>query len=188
MQGWPRRHRISVEHFYRMADAGLFDGDERVELIDGEIIDMPPMGSPHAAVVQQLTRLLCAALPMEIILRPQLPLRLGEFSEPLPDIAVVRSRSDQYGASHPTAADVLLLVEVSDSTLRYDREVKSALYARHGVPELWIVDVQARALHSYRSPVDGAYTSETTLPLGRMPVAATGVEIDLAMLAIAQPA
>src|SRR5205814_8946947 len=87
MQGWPQRHRISVEHFYRMADAGLFGADERVELVDGEVIDMPPMASPHATVVQQLTRLLCAALPMEVIVRPQLPVRLGEYSEPLPDIA-----------------------------------------------------------------------------------------------------
>jgi Uma2 family endonuclease len=187
MQGWPQRHRISVEHFYRMADAGLFDADERMELVDGEIIDVPPMGSRHATVVQQLTRLLGATLPMEVIVRPQLPLRLGEYSEPLPDIAVARPRSDHYGTSHPTAADVLLLVEVSDSTLRYDREVKSALYARHGVPELWIVDVQARKLLSYRSPVEGRYTSEATLPLGRMPVAATGAEIDLATLVIAQP-
>jgi Uma2 family endonuclease len=188
MQGWPQRHRISVEHFYRMADAGLFGADERVELVDGEIIDMPPMGSPHATVVQQLTRLMWVALPVEIIVRPQLPVRLGEYSEPLPDIAIVRPRSDQYGTSHPTAADVLLLVEISDSSLRYDREVKSALYARHGVPELWIVDVQTRALHSYRLPVDGKYTSETTLPFGRMPVATTCAEIDLATLAISQPA
>jgi Uma2 family endonuclease len=187
MQGWPQRHRISVEHFYRMADAGLFGADERVELVDGEIIDVPPMGARHATVVQQLTRLLCAALPIEIVVRPQLPLRLGAYSEPLPDITIVRPRSDQYATHHPTAADVLLVVEVSDSTLRYDREIKAALYARHGVPELWIVDVQARELHSYRSPVDGGYTSQATLPLGRMPVAATGAEIDLATLVIAQP-
>jgi Uma2 family endonuclease len=185
MQGWPQRHRISVEHFYRMADAGLFDADERVELVDGEIIDVPPMGSRHATVVQQLSRLLWAALPTEVIIRPQLPLRLGDYSEPVPDIAIVRPRSDQYGTNHPTAADVLLVVEVSDSTLRYDREIKSALYARHGVPELWIVDVQARELSGYRSPADGSYTSETTLPFGRMPVAATGAEIDLATLVIA---
>jgi Uma2 family endonuclease len=187
MQGWPQRHRISVEHFYRMADAGLFDADERVELVDGEIIDVPPMGSRHATVAEQLTRLLGAALPMEIIVRSQLPVSLGEYSELLPDIAIARPRSDRYGTHHPTAADVLLLVEVSDSTLRYDREIKSALYARHGVPELWIVDVQAKELLSYRSPVAGRYMSETRLPLGRMLVAATGIEIDLAALLIAQP-
>jgi Uma2 family endonuclease len=170
-----------------MADAGLFDADERVELVDGEIIDVPPMGSRHATVAEQITRLLGTALPMEVIVRSQLPVRLGDYSELLPDIAVVRPRSDRYGSSHPAAADVLLLVEISDSTLRYDRDVKSALYGRHGVPELWIVDVQARALHVYRSPADGKYTSETTLPLGRMPIAGTGVEIDLATLVVPKP-
>ena len=187
MQGWPQRHRISVEHFYRMADAGLFDADERVELVDGEIIDMPPMGSRHATIVEQLTRLLCTALPAQIIVRSQLPLLLGEYSEPLPDVAVVRPSSDHYGTNHPTAEDALLVVEISDSTLRYDRDVKTLLYARHGVPEVWIFDAAAKQLHRYRSPADGAYGDQVTLPLSRLPVGTTGVDIDLATLAIAQP-
>jgi Uma2 family endonuclease len=87
-----------VEHFYRMADAGLFDADERVELVDGEIIDVPPMGARHASVVQQLTRLLSVALPVEVIVRPQPPLRLGEYSELLPDLAVVRRPGDRERA------------------------------------------------------------------------------------------
>lgn len=185
MQGWPQRHRISVGHFYRMADAGLFDADERVELVDGEIIDMPPHGSRHASAIEQLTRMLMEAFGTRAIVRPQLPLRLGEYSEPQPDIAVARPRADHYAASHPTAGDALLVIEISDSTVRYDREIKAGLYARHSVPELWVIDVNARVVHRYREPVNGTYADESVSPLARIPVATTGVEIDLATLAIA---
>jgi Uma2 family endonuclease len=115
-----------------------------------------------------------------------LPLRLGEFSEPLPDIAVVRARSDHYLAGHPSADEVWLVIEVSDSTLAYDREVKAALYANHGVTELWVIDLAQLQLLRYRKPADGRYTSAETLPMSRVPVAGTGIEIDLGTLAIAQ--
>src|SRR5512134_774981 len=105
MHEWPRRHRITVEHFYRMGEAGLFGANERVELINGEIIDVPPMGSRHAGSLEQLASALAAAVATRAIVRQQLPLRLGEDSEPQPDIVVATARADHYKASHPTAAD-----------------------------------------------------------------------------------
>jgi Uma2 family endonuclease len=117
MQEWPRRHRITVEQFYRMGDVGLFAPDERMELIEGEIIDMAPIGASHAYWVERLGTTLIAVLGSRAIVRAQLPVRLGETSEPQPDIAVVAPRADHYRAAHPTAADALLLVEISHSTL-----------------------------------------------------------------------
>jgi Uma2 family endonuclease len=156
MHEWPRRHRISVQHYYRMAEVGLFAPDERVELIDGEIVDMPPMGTRHAAKLLQLSDILAAAIGDRGMVRAQLPLRLGEDSEPQPDILVVVPRADYYEHQHPTAADTLLAIELSDSTLRFDRDIKAPLYAQHGVPEVWVLDLRANRLIRFRrSAADG---------------------------------
>ena len=182
MQEWPRRHRITVEHFYRMADAGLFEADERVELINGEIIDMPPMGSRHASALEQLTTALVIAAGVRAIVRAQLPLRLGDDSEPQPDIAVVAPRADRYRSSHPMAGDALLVIEISDATLRYDRDVKVPMYARYSVPAVWIVDLKANQLHAYAAPRDGTYTHEASV-LGRRALAVlSDVSVDLSNL------
>lgn len=185
MQEWPQRHRITVEHYYRMAEAGLFAEDARVELIDGEIIDMPPMGSRHAGRSSRLADLLSAAVAGRALVRHDKPIRLGSHSEPQPDIAVVKARDDYYESGHPTAADVLLLVEVSDATLRYDRDVKAALYARHGIPELWIVDLPGGQIHFYRSPTDSKYMSvSSAAEPGLIPIASLpGAGVDLTRLA-----
>jgi Uma2 family endonuclease len=183
MQEWPRRHRITVDHYYRMAEVGLFQPDERVELINGEIIDMLPMGSGHASKLQRLAAALTVALDGRAILRPQLPLRLSEDSEPMPDIAVVALRPDLYETGHPGAADALLVIELSESTLRYDRDVKVPMYALSGVPEVWIVDLKANQLRVYRHPRDGVYAATEVRGLARMSLAALpGVEIDLSTL------
>ena len=184
MQEWPRRHRITVEHYYRMAEAGLFAEDARVELIDGEIIDMPPMGSRHAGRLERLAGLLSAAVAGRALVRQQLPVRLSSDSEPEPDIAIVQVRDDHYESSHPTAAEVLLLVEVSDATVRYDREVKAALYARHGIPELWIVDLPGGRIHFYRAPANGKYTLvSSSVEPGLTPIPSLpGAAVDLAPL------
>jgi Uma2 family endonuclease len=186
MHEWPRRHRITVEHFYRMGEAGLFDDNARVELVDGEIIDVPPMGSRHAGTLHLVASALSGELAARALVRQRLPLRLSDDSEPLPDIAVVVPRADHYRSSHPTAADTWLVVEVGDSTLRYDREVKASVYARSNVPEFWIVDVQTNRLHIYRSPLNGEYAVAETFEFGRhsMSVVA-GIEIDLTPLALA---
>jgi Uma2 family endonuclease len=176
----PRRHRITVDHFYRMEEAGLFGADERVELVNGEIIDVPAMGSRHASALARILRTLAAAVSARAHLRPQLPLRLNQDSEPLPDLAIVRSRADDYADSHPTTADVLPVVEISDSMLRYDRAVKTVLYARCGVPEVWVVDLRANRVHVYRSPKASEYTDVRTVELGRLPIGALpDVVVDL---------
>jgi Uma2 family endonuclease len=186
MHELPRRHRITVENLYRMAEAGVFAADERVELVDGEIIDVPPMGHRHAGIVEYLMRLLMDSITSRAIMRPLLPVRLGEDSEPVPDIAVVKLRDDRYMGAHPRASDVVLIIEVSSTTLRFDRNVKVPMYARHGVAEVWVLDVNNEQLHYYRSPEHGRYTATGSVPLtGPLPIAALGIEVDLTPLAAA---
>lgn len=183
MHEWPRRHRITVEHFYRMDEAGLFHPDERVELVNGEIIDVPPMGSRHAGILYRAASALSNAVGARGMVRQQLPLRLNEDSEPLPDIALVAPRADSYTSAHPIAADTYLVVEISESTLRYDREVKTSLYARSKVPEVWVIDLQANVMHVYRSPLAGKYLIAETVPFGKFKIAALdGIAVDLSPL------
>jgi Uma2 family endonuclease len=179
-----RRHRLTVAEYYRMAEAGVLAPDARVELIDGEIVDMAPMNSRHASVVARLNALCSAAAGGRAQIRCQLPLRLGDRSEPEPDLMLVALRDDFYAAAHPTAADVLLLIEVSDSTVRYDREIKLPLYARHGIREVWIVDLDNRLLRICRQPVGEAYTdmAETAAPGLLSPLLLPGVVIDVSRL------
>jgi Uma2 family endonuclease len=148
-------HRWTVADVERMLGSGLLIETDRVELIEGELIDMAPIGSRHANLVDVIAQLLVRRLPAGCRVRVQNPIRLGELSEPQPDIAVVRDRS--YAAAHPEAADVLLLIEVADTTLEIDRDLKLPLYARHGIPESWLVDVEARELSIHREPAEGDY-------------------------------
>ncbi|MBX5460153.1 MAG: Uma2 family endonuclease [Steroidobacteraceae bacterium] len=181
-----RRHRITVDEYYRMAAVGLLAPDARVELIKGVIVDMPPMGARHAAVVTRLHKLLERAAGDLALVRCQLPLRLDAFSEPQPDIALLRPREDFYEQRHPTAADALLVVEVSETRLRYDTRAKAALYARHGVPELWIIDSGRRQLHILRNPAEGAYSSHIIPAEGLSSLTLTAlpsVSVDLSWLA-----
>ncbi|HTQ37266.1 MAG TPA: Uma2 family endonuclease [Steroidobacteraceae bacterium] len=184
MESLPRRHRITVDEYYRMAEVGLLAPDARVELIDGEIIDMAPIGVDHSSVVGHLEDLFHEAVGRHGLVRAQSVVRLDRRSEPQPDIAVLVRRADYYRRAHPTPADVLLLIEVSDSTLRYDRDVKVPLYARHGIPEVWIVDLRNGQLHLHRSAEGGQYRdcSGTDHP-GLTPIAALpGVAVDLSGL------
>jgi len=184
MHELPQRHRITVEHFYRMAEVGVFAEDDRVELIDGEIIDVPPMGHPHAGVLDYLAKLLIRTVEPRAIVRQQLPLRLGNYSEPLPDIVVARPRDDLYIDGHPTSADALLVIEISSTTLRFDRNVKVPMYARHAIPEVWVLDVSGQEIHRYSSLEDGHYASTTTTPLAsRITLDVLQSELDLAPLA-----
>ena len=155
----PRRHRLSVADYYHMAEAGILGPDVRVELIDGEIIDMPPPGSLHAGTVDLLLERFRSAVGNVAIVRVQNPIDLGAFSEPQPDITLVRPRADYYRTAHPTRHDVLLVVEVADSSLAFDRDTKVGLYARHGIHEVWLVDVRARQLTRYRNPAQDTYAS-----------------------------
>jgi Uma2 family endonuclease len=147
----PRRHSITVTEYFRMGEAQVFAHDARLELMEGEIVEMAPIGSAHAAVVDTLAALLRELAPRAMV-RVQNPLVLGERSAPQPDVALLRPRADRYYNSHPTAVDALLVVEVADTTLKYDLEVKRPLYARAGVAELWIVDINRRELQVFREP------------------------------------
>jgi Uma2 family endonuclease len=152
-----RKYRLTVSDYCRMGEAGILHEDSRVELIEGEIIDMPPIGSIHAGTVSYLTRQFGLAVGESAIVSPQNPVILGEHSEPQPDIALLRPCDDFYTKSHPHPEDVLLIAEVSDSTLRYDHGIKIPLYARHGIPEVWLVDVEHEKLSLFRKPAEGHY-------------------------------
>jgi Uma2 family endonuclease len=162
----PRRHRLTVADYYRMGEVGILARDARVELIDGEIIDMAPIGSPHVSAVLQLDRLFQEALAGRALVLVQSPIVLGDYSAPQPDLAVLRPRADYYRSSLAGPADVLLVVEVAQSSLRFDRDDKVPLYARHGIPEVWLVDLEAECLVRYRHPQLGAYASVDEPDLG----------------------
>ncbi len=181
MESWPRRHRITVDEYYRMAEVGLLAPDARVELIEGEIIDMAPIGTGHASVVNRLNRLLVLAVGERGIVQIQGPARLDRYSEPEPDVAVFAPRDDFYRHVRPSLAETLLVVEVGDSTLRYDRDVKVPLYARHGIPEVWLVDLQHGELRSYRLPEGGRYLDQgvTSEPGITVVSALPGIAVDL---------
>lgn len=165
-----------------MAETGILRPNDRVELIDGEILTMAPQKSPHATAVRLAEDALRAAFGKGFEVRPQLPLALGEMSEPEPDLAVVPGAPRDYREGHPSTA--LLVVEVAESSLSFDYGVKKALYARAGIPEYWIVDLVARAVEVYRSPHGADYRDHRTLG-GRdsiAPLAGAGARIAVADL------
>jgi len=152
-----RSHRFTVTDYHRMAEVGILGEDSRVELIRGQIVDMAPIGAPHLGMVNRLTRLLPALLEGRGVLSVQNPVRLDDGSEPEPDVAVLKPRADDYETATPSPADVLLVIEVSDSTLRDDRDVKVPLYAESGISECWLVDLGDRSVEVYRQPLGGRY-------------------------------
>lgn len=149
-----------------MAGAGLFAEDDRVELIEGEVVEMAPIGSRHAACVNRLNEHFVERLRGQATVAPQNPVSLGELSEPQPDVAVLARRDDWYAGAHPGPADVLLLVEVADTTAAWDRQHKVPLYAAAGIPELWLVDLPAGVVEAYRAPEAGAYRDITRYGAG----------------------
>ena len=146
------RHRFTVEDYQRMGEAGIFSEDDRVELIEGEIVVMTPIGSPHAGKVTRLNGILTPRLSGRANVSVQNPVVLLPDSEPQPDLALLRLRADYYERTHPRPEDVLLLIEVSDTSLEYDRRVKVPLYARGGIREVWIVDLAGDCVEVYREP------------------------------------
>ena len=177
------RHRWTVGEFHRMAEVGLLNEDSRVELIDGEIIEMAPIGSFHGGNVNRLTRLFSKVIGDKAIISVQNPVVLGGYAEPQPDLSILRWRGDDYEQSNPHSEDVLLLVEVSDSTLHYDRDVKIPLYARNGIPEVWLLDIQNRQLDIYREPINGQYQQRDCRRTGQIaPILCPDAIIDLAEL------
>ncbi len=154
-----KRHRFTVEEYHAMAEAGLLSEDDRVELIEGEIIEMAPIGSRHHACVMRLDELLRRpGVPGGYIVSVQGPVQLDEGNEVQPDVALLRRRPDFYAGELPQPEDALLIIEVSDTTLAYDRDVKLPRYARAGVPEVWIVDLQVRRVESHSDPSPEGYS------------------------------
>src|SRR5437868_12357745 len=135
-----RRH-FNVAEYYKMAAAGVFSEDDRVELIEGEIVEMNPIGSRHAACVGRLTKLLERLTGDRAIVWVQNPVQVSDYSEPLPDVALLNPRDDFYSQATPQATDVLLIIEVAESSLEYDRSIKLPLYARSGIVEVWLVNL-----------------------------------------------
>jgi Uma2 family endonuclease len=180
----PAKHRFSVEDYYRMAETGVLRPDARVELLDGEIIDMSPIGPFHGGVVGRLTRLLTIHSKDRWLVWPQNPLRLGEHSEPEPDVMLLKPSPDDYTNRHPRPEDVFLLVEVSDASLATDLEKKLPAYGRAGVTEVWIVNLEEAAIEIYRDPHFDGYGARTVLRAGdeARPLAFPDVVVNVAEL------
>ncbi len=153
----PQPRLFTVEEYHRMGEAGILGEDDRVELINGEIVRMNPIGSPHAGCVNRLNALLSRHFAGQAVVQVQNPVRASDLSESQPDLGLLRFRSDYYAERHPRPSDVLLLIEVSESSVAYDRSVKAALYAAAGVPELWIVDLNLRQVECHRNPGPDGY-------------------------------
>lgn len=149
------RRRFTVHDYHRMGEAGILHEDDRVELIEGEIVEMAAIGTRHFACVNQLNRLLVRGVGDAAIVSVQNPVRLDEHTEPQPDLTVLRVRD--YRESLPMPGDVLLLIEVSDTTLAYDRGVKLPLYARAGIREVWIVDLPSEVIERHTDPSANGY-------------------------------
>ena len=161
-----QRYRFTVDEYSRMAEIGILREDSRVELINGEIIHMHPIGKRHAGGVDRLTYLFVHRVGDRANVRGQNPVRLGEHNEPEPDLMLLRWRADFYAAGHPTPEQVLLVVEIADSSVEYDRQVKSPLYGGAGIPEYWLVNLERDHIVAYRDPTEDGYATTRILRYG----------------------
>ena len=153
-----KTRRFTVDEYHRMGEAGILSQDDRVELLAGEVVDMSPIGPLHAGTVGRLTTLLSSRLGTQVIVWIQNPLLLRpEASEPQPDVVLLRLRTDFYTRAHPEARDVYLVIEVADTSVEKDRDVKFPIYARAGVPEAWLLDMVADRLEVHRHPTPDGY-------------------------------
>lgn len=160
------RKRFTVTEYEQIAAAGVLSADGRFELLGGEIVEMAALGPQHSASVTRLTELFYGLNKSHITIRVQDPVRLGDFSAPQPDIAIVNRRDDRYVGGHPEPEDVLLLIEVSESSLAYDRDVKLPLYAAAGIVEVWLVALLPQVVEVYRAPSENGYGEKRTLRRG----------------------
>ena len=151
------KYWITVDEYERMGEAGIFHPDARLELLEGEIYQMSPIGIPHASCVKFLSTLLNGLFNGKLLVSVRDPVRLSDLSEPQPDVALLRWRDDFYRRAHPTPADVLLVIEVADSTVETDRSYKVPLYARAGIPEAWLVNLPEERIELFAEPAGGAY-------------------------------
>jgi len=153
----PQKYRVSVVEWHKMGENNVFPPQARVELIAGEMIEMSPIGYFHAACVTHLNELFARQKGKSALISVQNPIHIDDFSEPEPDLVLLRPNASLYKTGHPTASDILLLIEVSDSTVKYDREVKIPLYAQAGIIEAWVVNLNAQKVEVYRHPKAESY-------------------------------
>jgi Uma2 family endonuclease len=154
---------FTVDEYYRMADAGILRPEERTELIEGEIIQMSGINQPHFSCVNRMNDVFSSALKGRAIVSVQGTLRLNSYNEPMPDLVLLKPRADYYASERHTPADTFLVVEVSDTTLRFDRKIKVPLFAAAGIREVWIADLQENLLLVFRDPADKDYRSKLSL-------------------------
>ena len=159
------RGPFTVDTYQRLAELGVLRENDRVELIAGQVVEMSPIGDRHASCVRRLNQLFSRSLSAAAIVDVQNPVVLGEHDAPQPDVVLLKPRPDAY-LRHPRATDILLIIEVADTTLAYDRDIKIPLYARAGIPEAWVVDVAADRIDAYQDPVAGQYTRVRTASRG----------------------
>jgi Uma2 family endonuclease len=178
------RRPFTVGEYHTMLDAGILSEDDRVELIEGEIVQMSPIGSRHAGQVNRLNRMLVRALGERGVVTVQNPVTLSDLSEPEPDLAVLHPRPDDYAGAHPAPGDILLLVEVAGASLAFDRQVKLPLYARSGIPEVWLLPIEHAVLEVHRSPAGAAYRDVRQLRTGDSvsPLAFPDLQLEVARL------
>lgn len=158
---------FTVEDYYRMAEAGILGEDDRVELIEGEIVQMTPIGIRHASCVKRLIALFTRRLSTRTIVCAQDPIHLGEHTEPQPDIVLAKPCDDYYKSSHPTPDDIFLIIEVADSSIEYDRQNKIPIYGRCGIPESWLVDLNRKMIEIYTMPSEEGYRNKTIINQGQ---------------------
>ena len=185
----PHKRKFTVAEYYRMAEVGILQRDERVELIEGEILVMPPIGPEHAWDVDYLNEVLVRYAVGRYYVRNQNPVRLSDDTEPEPDVALLRRRPEGYGGAHPTPADVLLIIEVADSSLEYDRSIKAHIYGRSGVPETWVRNLPEDCIERFTEPGPDGYAQHTIHRRGEnlTPVSMPGLELAVADLLPARP-
>lgn len=178
------KHPITADEYERMGEAGIFEPGARLELIEGEIYQMSPIGSPHAGCVAALTFFLSRLAQRNFIVHVQNPVRLNDFSEAQPDLALLRWRDDFYRHGHPSPGDVLLIVEVADTTVETDRAVKLPLYARAGISEVWLVNLPAERIELYAAPAGGTYQTVKYFKRGEHAESQTLADVKIAVAEI----
>ncbi len=176
-----KKRGFSAEDYQLLGRVGILHEDDRVELIEGEVVLMSPIGSKHAACVSILSYLFIDRVEGRAIASTQNPIRLGDDSEPQPDIALLRPRDDFYAEAHPTPDDILLLVEVADSSLERDRKKSMDLYAKHGIPEVWIENLSDDCVERFRNPTESGYSDVRIFSRGERisPALLPGVELEV---------
>jgi Uma2 family endonuclease len=162
----PTKHLTNLDEWRRLGEANIFPPENRLELINGEILDMAPIGFNHSGHLNRINKLFARLIPDDVIPSVQNPLQLGDLSEPEPDFMLLKPNADFYSSRHPNADDVLLLVEVADSSLVFDQNQKLHLYALHGIPEYWLLNLNDLSLEVYRNPNGEVYAEKTTLRAG----------------------